>query len=77
MRLCELIAVPPAASSAESRAWTGGNGIERNDREPGQKAFDKRLSSAALRRVGGAMNPVEQFRSAVRRNRKVLFGVFR
>jgi hypothetical protein len=36
----------------------GGNGIERNNREPGQQAFDKGLSPAALRRVGGAMNPV-------------------
>jgi hypothetical protein len=37
---------------------TGGNGIERNDRKPGQQTFDKGFASAALRRAGGAMNPV-------------------
>lgn len=55
---------------------TGGNGIERNDREPGHHTFDKSFASAALRRVGGAMNPVEQFRGGDRRNRKVLLAVF-
>jgi hypothetical protein len=56
---------------------TGGNGIKRKDREPGQQTFDKGLSSAALRRVGGAMNPMEQLRCGDRRNRKILFGVVR
>jgi hypothetical protein len=55
---------------------TGGNGIERNDREPGQQTFDKGFASAALRRVGDAMNSMEQLRCGDRRNREVLFGVF-
>ena len=49
---------------------TRGNAIKRNDRKPAQHTFDKGLSSAALRRVGGAMNPMEQLRCGDRRNRK-------
>jgi hypothetical protein len=43
----------------------------------GSQAFDKGLSSAALRRVGGAMNPMEQLRCGDRRNRKIVLGVLR
>jgi len=50
---------------------TGSNGIKRNDREPGQQAFDKGFSPVALRWVGGAMNPMQQLRCGDRRNRKV------
>jgi hypothetical protein len=56
---------------------TGGNGIKRNDREPGQQAFDKGFASAALRRIGGAMNPMEQLRCGDRRNRKIVVGLLR
>jgi hypothetical protein len=35
---------------------TSGHGIKSNDREPGQQAFDKGFASAALHRVGRAIN---------------------
>jgi hypothetical protein len=44
---------------------TGSNGIKRNNREPGQQAFDKGFSPAALRWVGGAMDPMQQLRCVI------------
>jgi hypothetical protein len=45
----------------------------------GSRASKPSTKASRLRRcarVGGAMNPVEQFRGGDRRNREVLFGVF-